>query len=558
MRRILALVLCIVLFALPVGAKNAATRVHTAAEVKANGECHVTIEADIRLDDPARGLKFPLGKDIHSVTLNGSAAPVTQSGGITSVNLSHLDGKTGMYSCSISYVVNSVVEVNEDDKQMVTVPLLYGFPYNVEEMTFTVTMPKAFTTIPAFHSGYHGQDIERQMNGTISGGVISGSVVQPLKDSETLFLELEAVEGMFPASQTFGGSLTFDAAAMGICAALALLYWLLTMRCIPHLALRRATVPEGICAGEMAAYLVRKTAQLPVMVLQWAQLGYLIIHLDDNGRVFLHKKMDMGNERSTFELRCFRDLFGRKQMMDVSSQRFQRVCEKCAAMSRRKSNGYISPKNSEKLFRLLSALLGAFAGVAMGDSIATSHTWRPILMAALGLLGFLLCWLVQEGMGELHFRGKSSLKLGLLAAIGLMVAGILCGCTGYALGALAWNIVAGIMAFYGGRRSDNGIRIYTEILGLRRYMRKSRSEELRRILASNRNYYFELAPYALAFGLDKQFAAKFGDARLPACTWLHSGIDSRTAPDWYQQLREVYNAMLRDRKPTLAERIFGK
>jgi hypothetical protein len=179
-------------------------------------------------------------------------------------------------------------------------------------------------------------------------------------------------------------------------------------------------------------------------------------------------------------------------------------------------------------------------------------------MAALGLLGFLLCWLIQEGMGELHFRGKSSLKLGLFAAIGLMIAGILCGCTNYALAALAWNIVAGIMAFYGGRRTDNGIRIYTEILGLRRYMRKSRSEELRRILASNRNYYFELAPYALAFGLDKQFAAKFGDARLPACTWLHSGIDSRTAPDWYQQLREVYNAMLRDRKPTLAERIFGK
>lgn len=558
MRRILALVLCIVLFLIPVRAANAANRVHTTAEVKPNGECHVTIEADIRLDDPARGLKFPLGTDIHSVTLNGTAAPLTQSGGITSVNLSQLDGKTGLYSCTISYIVNSVMEVDENDKQIVTVPLLYGFPYNVEEMSFSVTMPKEFTTLPAFFSGYHGQDIERQMNATISGAVIYGSVAQVLKDSETLFLKLEAEEGMFPASQTFGGSLTFDAAAMGILAALALVYWLFAMRCLPHLALRRPTVPEGICAGEMAAYLVRKTAQLPVMVLQWAQLGYLIIHLDDNGRVFLHKKMDMGNERSTFELRCFRDLFGRKQMMDVSSQRFQRISDKCAAMSRRKSNGYTSPKNSEKLFRLLSAALGAFAGVAMGDSIATSHTWRPILMAGFGVLCLILCWVIQEGMGEFHLRSKSNLKLSLVAAVALMVAGILCGCTNYALGALAWNILAGIMAWYGGRRSDNGIRIYTEILGLRRHMRRAGSEELQRILASNRNYYFELAPYALAFGLDKQFAAKFRDARLPACTWLHSGIDSRTAPDWYPQLRDVYNAMIRDRKPTLAERIFGK
>ena len=100
MRRILALVICIFLFILPVNAANTATSVRTTAKVNANGACEVTIEADIRLDEPARGLKFPLGKDIQSVTLNGTSAPVTQSEGITSVNLSHLDGKTGLYSYS--------------------------------------------------------------------------------------------------------------------------------------------------------------------------------------------------------------------------------------------------------------------------------------------------------------------------------------------------------------------------------------------------------------------------------------------------------------------------
>ncbi len=558
MRRLIALVLCIFLFALPVGAANAAPRVSTTAVVNANGECQVTIEADIRLDDPARGLKFPLGTDIHSVTLNGSAAPLTQSGGITSVNLSHLDGKTGLYSCTISFTINSVVETTEKDKKLVTVPLLYGFPYGVEDMSFTVTMPSEFSTVPAFYSGYHGQDIERQMTASTDGTVIRGSVAQELKDSETLFLTLEANKDMFPAAQTFGGSLVFDAAAMGVCAALALLYWLLTMRCLPRLSLRRPTVPEGICAGQMGAYLIRKTADLPVMVLQWAQLGYLIIHLDENGRVFLHKKMDMGNERSTFELRCFRDLFGRKQMMDVSSRRFQTVCEKCAVMSRRQANGYRNPKGTAKLFRLLSSLMGLFAGVAMGDAIATTHHWRPVLMGAFGVVCLALCWVIQEGMGSLHLKGKAPLKLSAVAAAVLLTAGAFCGCFGYALGALAWNLLAGIMAFYGGQRSDNGARIYTEILGLRRHMRKAGKTELRRILASNRNYYFELAPYALAFGIDKQFAEKFGDARLPACTWLVSGIDSRTAPEWYPQLREVYTAMIRERKPTLAERIFGK
>ena len=557
MRRFVALILCIFLFAVPAHAANAAASVSTTAVVNENSACTVTIEADIRLDEPAKGLKFPLGTDIDSVTLNGSPAPLKQSGGITSVDLSHLDGKMGLFSCTISYTVNSVVAADENGKQLITVPLLYGFPYPVEQMSFSVTMPSEFKTVPSFHSGYHGQDIERQMSASITGTVISGSV-QELKDSETLFLKLAAPEGMFPASRTFGGSLGFDAAAMAVCAALALLYWLFTMRCLPRFSQRRATAPEGICAGQLRSYLIRRPADLPLMVLQWAQLGYLIIHLDDNGRIFLHKKMDMGNERSSFELRCFRDLFGRKRMMDVSGYRFQKVCDKAAALSRRQSNGYRSPKGSERLFRLISCLLGLFAGIAMGDTVSTDHYWRLIIMGALGAAGFFLCWFIQDGMYCLHLRSKASLKLGLVAAGIVLAAGFVCRCPGYAAGAVAWNLLAGLMAAYGGLRTENGERIRGEILGLRRYMRSVGKTEVRRILASNRNYYFELAPYALALGVDKTFAEKFGGSRLPACTWLVTGIDSRTAPEWHQQLREVYKLMNRDRKPTLAERIFGK
>lgn len=558
MRRIVALILCIILLAAPVRAANTAPSVRTTAVVTENGACQVTIEAEIELVDPARGLKFPLGTDINSVTLNGAAAPLSQSEGITSVNLSHLDGKTGLYACTIAYEVNSVVEIDEDGKQIVTVPLLYGFPYPVKSMSFSVTMPTEFEGVPAFYSGYHGQDIERQMSASISGAVISGSIAQELKDSETLFLKLAAPEDMFPAAQTFGGSLTFDAIAMAVCAVLAFLYWLLRMRCLPRLSLRRSTVPEGICAGQIPSYLVRRSGDLPTMVIQWAQLGYLIIHLDDNGRVFLHKKMDMGNERSVFEQRCFRDLFGRKMMLDATGYRFQKAADKAAALSRRQANGYRNPIVSVKLFRFLSCLTGLFAGVAMGDAVSTHHTWRIVLMAVLGLLGFFASWFIQEGMSCLHLRGKAELKLSTVLCLVFLVAAFICGCGYYGLGAVCWSLFAGLLAAYGGRRTDNGVRIYTEILGLRRHMRKAGKGELRRILAANRNYYFELAPYALLLGVDKTFAEKFGDARLPACTWLVSPIDIRTAPEWYPQLREVYRAMIRKRKPTIAERFFGK
>lgn len=559
MRRILALFICIFLFAVPVHAANAAASIEASAIVTPNSACEVTIDLEIRLDEPVRGLKYPLGAFIRSATLNGTEAPMSQTNGISAVDLSHLDGKTGLYSCTIRYSVNSVVTTDDKGRQTVKVPLLNGFPYPVEQMSFSVTLPTGFNTVPAFFSGYHGQDIERQMSASIEGTVISGTLVQPLKDSETLYMTLTAPEGMFPASQNFRGSLSFDAAAMGITAAAALVWWVLFLFCLPRRIPRRATAPEGICAGQMVSYLIHKTADLPLMVLQWAQLGYMTIRLDRGGRVYLSKKMDMGNERSYFEQRCFRELFGRKDTMEGTGDRFQRTWDRTTAMSRKATNGYRFPVLFPSLmFRLISCLMGLFAGIAMGDSISTNHTWRIFIMALLGVLCALLCWFVQDGMGCLHFRSKAALKLSAVSSALLIIAGLLCGCLGYALGAVGFNLLAGLMAFYGGRHSDNGIRLCAEILGLRRYLRRERREELRRIQSANRNYYFELAPYALAFGLDKVFADKFGVDRLPGCTWLVTGKEFRTASEWHSQLRAAYDAMHQRRKPTLAERIFGK
>ena len=90
MRRILAFFLCVFLFAVPVNAANAAASVKTTATVNENSACIVTIEAEIRLDEPARGIKFPLGTDIRSVTLNGTA--LAQGTGYT------YDETTGAFS----------------------------------------------------------------------------------------------------------------------------------------------------------------------------------------------------------------------------------------------------------------------------------------------------------------------------------------------------------------------------------------------------------------------------------------------------------------------------
>lgn len=546
MRRILAAILCVLLLTTTVYASNAVSNASTTASVTQSGSCQITLVATIRLDSPVNSLTFPLGTDVSGVSLNGGGASLKKDNGITSVNLNYLKNQTGSFPLTIHYTLNSVVISDEQTgKQTIRVPLLYGFRYPVEQMSFSVTMPGEFEAAPVFYSGYHEQDIERSITYTVNGATISGTVSTQLKDSETLFLTLTAPEGMFPQSRAAGGSLLFDAWAMGTCAALAVLYWLLTMSRIPNFPIYRSTAPDGISAGVVGSYLVRKPADLTMMVIHWGQLGYLIIHLDDSGRVILHKKMDMGNERSAFEQRCFRNLFASKQMVDATGYRYARVWEDTARSSMRYAAGYRKDSGNPMLLRILSTGVGLFAGIAIGDCVTTSPAWRVIWMMLFAVVTTLAVWQIQKGMYCLRLSDKTDLIYGLIWGFALLGSGIVVSSAmTYALIAVAWAMLAGLMGAYGGRRSENGARTYADLNGLRRYMRRVTKAELARILRSNPAYYYELAPFAIAMGVDKKFAKQFGSLRVPACGWLVSGMDNpRTPMEWNPLLRETVEAM---------------
>ena len=561
MRRIFALILCIFLLTSTVYATNAVSGITSTGTVTSSGTCQITLTVNLRLDSPDSSLVFPLGTDVSGVTLNGGAAGLTKENGITCVKLNHLKDQTGVFPITIPYTVNNIVTTDEETGiQTVSIPLLYGFEYPVELMKFSVSMPDVFDAAPVFFSGYHEQDIERSISYSISGATISGSVDIALKDRETLYLTLQAPEGMFPTAQTAGGSLLFDSWAMGICAGLAILYWFATMARVPSWPVYRSTAPDGICAGMVGSYLTRKPADLTLMVVHWAQLGYLIMHLDDNGRVILHRKMNMGNERSAFERRCFKNLFGKKQMMDATGYRYARLHEATARASRRFSAGYRKGSGNPLLLRILSTGVGLFAGIAIGDLVSTSPAWRIIWMLLMSMLTTAASWQIQKGMFALRQPDKGDLFYSAVFAVAVLGTGIVIkGSLVYALIVLGWSALAGIMGAWGGKRTENGVRIHSDLAGLRRYMKKVTRPELNRILRSNPNYYYELIPFAYAMGVEGKFSKQFDSLRIPACTWLVTGMaPPRTPSEWIPLLREAVQAMDALAKRPIWEKYTGR
>ena len=127
--------------------------------------------------------------------------------------------------------------------------------------------------------------------------------------------------------------------------------------------------------------------------------------------------------------------------------------------------------------------------------------------------------------------------------------------TGIGLTVILLEALAGLMAFYGGRRTESGRQQMAQILGMRRYMMTVSTEQLARIRHTDPDYFHTLAPYALAMGVDQSFAKRFGNEKLAACPYLTTGMDGhRTAREWSDLLRQAVKAMNRRSKQMPLER----
>lgn len=563
MRRFCIVLLCVILIcslAVTASAANSASSAQLSANVSTNGSCQVTLDLQMHLESPVDRLYFPLPGSARSVSVNGSSARTRRSGDVLNVDLSRLVGSTaGDFPLRIQYTLANTVGYNESDKLELTLPLLSGFFCPVDALSFAITLPYENQVKPVFTSGYYQQSIEADMTWTYTGNTVSGSVLSQLKDMETLSMKLEVTEEMFPQDPIRQWTVGFDDIAMTVLAVLAALYWLIFLRCAPFLRSRSTTPPEGFTAGHLGSGLTGQGCDLTMTVFSWAQLGYILIHLDDRGRVMLHKRMDMGNERSGYEVRLFRSLFGKRSVIDGTGYHYAVLCRKAAATAGDIRDLYRHSSGNPKIFRVLCAGIGLFGGISLGISLAGDAVLGILLIAILAVLGALSAWFVQDWVRGLHLHYRLSLLLALgLCAVWLLLGG-LAGEFHIAVFAVVAQLICGLLFAYGGRRTITGRQVACEILGLRHYLCRAPKDELQRICLTDPDYFFSLAPCALAFGVEQQFAKRFGVKRLSACPYLTTGMDGHmTALEWGHLMRRAVTALDERQRKLPLERLMGR
>ena len=540
--RLIAFIICLMVmlgFAMPVFADSGATYVENITTITSDGNCQVTLRVNIHIDEPVDDLTFPLPLGAKDIMMNGSSAHASKMDGALHVDISDMIGDHGGdVSLKFDFRLEKVVRF-EEDKYLLELPLLSGFEYPVERMEFTITLPDDIKGRPYFTGGYRQSTVESVMTIVVKGDMITGSVNQALDDRETLTMTMEVDEKMFPGVSTYQRNGNPEIIPMIILAVLAIVYWGIWLRTGPLLWVRKNSAPEGVSAGELGCRLTFSGADLTMMVFHWAQLGYILIQLD-NRRVILHKRMDMGNERSLFEVKTFKALFGKRRVIDGTGYHYASLAKKLERQIPGERTMCKPNSGNVKIFRLLFCAVQVFCGICLGMNMTGNEVLQILLSVIFAIFGGISAWFIQAGMYRIHLRSKGLVYLAVgLSAVWLIV-GLIAGVILIALIPLLGQLLCGLMAAYGGRRSELGRINATEILGLRHHLRKVDSEELFRLRKRDPEYFYNMIPHAMALGVEKKFAINYGKKKLHPCPYLVTARQSRhNALQWAMTMKDV-------------------
>ena len=558
MKRIFAIItVCILLMtalAVPASAESVASRIDLMCTVNSEGDCLVTMNVTLFLDQAFDSLSFPLPANAKDISLNQSIASTKKTDSAVLVDISrYTRDYIGQLPLVFNYTIPNAVKVDRDQEVklgterriLLTIPMLCGFELPVQSLSFIINMPSAdMTNPPYFTSIYRQESVGSDLSVNIAQNQIIGSSKTVLNDHDGITMTMVVPKEMFPTVSTYVREGNPEILYMGICAGLAMLYWLLFLRTKPILHSRTSTAPEGITAGELGCRLTLSGGDLTMMVFSWAQLGYLLIYMDENGRVLLQKRMDMGNERNAYENKVFKVLFGSRRVVDATGNAYARLCRKVAAYVPQERNMHKGNSGNMKIFRGLSCGSMLFCGVCVAMNMSEIPVLYIIMSIVLSVFGAISGWLIQDMAYRTHLRGKVPVYIGFVCILIWLVLGWLCGQIWIPLCCCLGELLMGYLAAYGGRRSDLGRHDAAQVLGLRRYLKKLPREDINRLLENDPDYYFNMAPYALAMGVINPYSRSFSRRKFGQCPYLITPVTGkRTAEEWGHLMADAADMM---------------
>ena len=548
LKRCMLLLGLLVLLCVPALAIDTMPSAEIAVTVDEKGQAAVTATIDLELENQVTTLTLPVGQQVKDAAVRGYDDKTVTDNGFVSLEL------TGNFSGKQQFVLTytAPTEIKDTaDGQTWRVELLSArWPYPVEALSYSLTMPKAYSGVPTLESGYYGQLAPAQVVTNQTDNGASGAVTYAMLDHESMALVAALPADFFPGSgPVFGSGFPWQL-VQPILLLLAAAYYFFFLRCALPQRLMCTQLPEPVTAGDVPAVLWGGDADTGALLARWGGLGYLRVDQDRAGRPVLVRKMAMGNERRAEEQRAFDRLFGDETACVVGSRRQRMAMESggklLGAYWRRRL--FDRSSGNPAVLGLLGCLAGA---VTMGRIFVGlfGGVLSPILWAIVGaLLGVAASVVILRGVRALLRRRGRDLAIGAAVLVLLFfVLGRFAKLPAGAVVTILQLAATGAVTAFGGRRTKAGVEQLSRVLGYRRYLATLEPRVAARMVRANPQYFYETLPAADALGVGGKFTAKFAGLPLERCSWMPSG---GTAEQFYARYRALYAALHGEPAPT--------
>lgn len=549
-KRLFSILICIVcLFALcttALAADASITAMKTDCLIDGAGSCQVTQSVTINIIGIENELRFPLGPNAKQASIAGYKARKVNEDGYTVLVLTNEAGFSGSRTFTLNYTLEDLV-TEQDEVQTLTLPLLSPkWPWQIESFDFTVTLPAEFTDSPDFSSGYYGDVIEEYMSVSTVGTVVGGSVMEPLKDRESLQMTLSLPKGYFSGSYVSWSANWFASILVVVLALLAVVYYLRTLYSGRMRTGSRATPPEATLPCDMPYLLACKKPSFNMLICHWASLGYLTIAVSKRGNVQLRRRVIMGNERRAIEVRLFGALFADGDVCDGASLRYKRTAAKAMDAIPRFWHRRLYDKRSGNVLvmQALACLAAAIAFLLSMSLLLPAMPARWLLLILCVPAGAALGRLMQLAASTYYLSDYLMLAMGVLSGLLMLIVSRLGGGTLTVLVAVVLNVFTGVATRHGGKRTASGNKLVAQAIGFRRYLRRAGGNHLIAAQKRDGQFFYKLLPYAEAMGMGAVFAKKFGDTTIDSCDWYETAEPlPKTAEGFYSHLRQTLSLL---------------
>ena len=384
------------------------------------------------------------------------------------------------YTISYSYVMGR--DIGDGFDELYYNLIGTGWETNIENVTFTINMPKEFDESKlGFSAGYYGTSGVTDIEYSVNGNQISGRLTEALAPRQAFTVRLELPEDYF----YFNYAVFYAQLALiilipagGLIAVIVI--WKKYGKDKKVIKIVEFYPPEGMSSLEVAYWYkgaAIETDVIPLMI-ELANEGYINIRQIEKKKLF---------GKPDFMIERIRDYDGSDECKRIFFH----------GLFRYGNAKYTMKKDlEEKFYTYVNRIL---AIVNTDENRKKVYSAKSLAMRVLGWFLSILSGAASVFITTLIIDGYEKY---FAAIIGVVIA--LC-----AFG----------FSFFIRKRTDRGHEILQKIVGFRMFLEEAEKERLETLVDENPSYYYDILPYAYVLGVSDAWTKNFEGIVMQPPTW---------------------------------------